>query len=167
MTQEVASPTPAAFREQTFGFLVNDVARTLRKRFDRRAASLGLTRAQWSVLFHLARNEGVNQRTLAATLEIEPITLTRILDRMEASDWIVRQPDPRDRRAYLLHLTPKARPVLEKLHALAAETRQEALAGIAASDQAHATSILERIKENLLRALAADREAAGTPKHEN
>src|SRR3546814_11223597 len=64
--------------------------------------TLGLTRSQWSVLAHLARNEGINQAALAETLEIEPITLVRLLDRLEAAEWVERQPDPNDRRARLL-----------------------------------------------------------------
>ena len=85
--------------EKSFGFLLYDAARLLRRDFERRAKQLGLTRAQWSVLAHLARNEGTNQAAAADVLEIEPITLVRLLDRLEAAGWVERRPDPNDRRA--------------------------------------------------------------------
>src|ERR1043165_3270769 len=118
--------------ERTLGFVLHDVARFLRKRFEQRArvARLGLTRAQWSVLAHLARQEGINQAALAQILEIEPITLVRLLDRLEAAKLIVRRPDPSDRRARALYLTPAARPLLERIWALAASVREEAMAGL-------------------------------------
>lgn len=135
--------------DRNLGFLLHDVARLLRKRFDQRARTLGLTRAQWSVLAHLARNEGINQAALAETLEIEPITLVRLLDRLEAADWVERRPDPKDRRARLLYLKDKARPVLDKMRALGAETREEAMAGLSDADRRQLTETLLAIKANL------------------
>jgi DNA-binding MarR family transcriptional regulator len=143
----------AAATEATIGFLINDVARLLRRHFDQRALALGLTRAQWSAMFHLARCEGINQRTLAGTLEIEPITLTRLIDRLEKKGWVERREDTNDRRAYLLHLTDRARPVMEELRALAAGTRQEALRGVSADEQARLARALTTIKTNLNAAL--------------
>src|SRR5690348_13133430 len=84
--------------ERSFGFLLYDAARLLRRDFDRRARRIGLTRAQWSVLANLVRNEGVNQAGLADIMEIQPITLVRLLDRLEEAGWIERRPDPTDRR---------------------------------------------------------------------
>ena len=100
---------------RTLGFVLNDVARLMRKRFEQRAraAALGLTRAQAAVLAHLARQEGVNQVSLAQILELEPITLARILDRLQAAGLVERRPDPKDRRAHLLYLTPSAFPLLD------------------------------------------------------
>src|SRR5882672_3339347 len=98
----------------SFGFLLHDIARLMRKRFDQRARGLGLTRAQWQVLAHLARHEGINQAGLAEILEIEPITLGRLVDRMADSGWLERRADPNDRRARLLYLTAKARPVFDR-----------------------------------------------------
>lgn len=99
MIQEIPS--------RTLGFVLNDVARLMRKRFEQRAraASLGLTRAQAAVLANLARQEGINQVSLAQILELEPITLARLLDRLQAASLIERRPDPKDRRAHLLYLT--------------------------------------------------------------
>src|SRR5258707_15845407 len=97
--------------EKPLGFVLHDVARFLRKRFELRGrdAQLGLTRAQWSVLAHLARQEGINQAALAQILEIEPITLVRLLDRLQAAGLVERRPDATDRRARVLYLTPAAR----------------------------------------------------------
>jgi len=135
--------------ERSFGFLLYDAARLLRRDFDRRARSLGLTRAQWSVLAHLKRNEGSNQASVADTLELEPITLVRLLDRLEAAGWVERRPDPDDRRARQLFLKDKARPVLDQLMALAAETRAVALAGIDEQEQELLIEALIKVRANL------------------
>src|SRR5690349_2775122 len=108
--------------DRNWGFLLHDAARLLRKRFDQRARGLGLTRAQWQVLAHVNRQEGLNQTALAEILEIEPITLVRLLDRLEAAGLIERRVHPRDRRVRLLYVTEKARPVLAEMQALGAAT---------------------------------------------
>jgi MarR family len=82
----------------TLGFLLHEVARLLRRRFEQNARDFGLTRSQWQVLAYLANNEGINQSGLADLLEIEPITLGRIVDRLQARGLIERHPDPSDRR---------------------------------------------------------------------
>src|SRR5262245_22148056 len=120
--------------ERSLGFVLFDVTRLLRKRFDRRARTIGLTRAQWSVLAHLSRNEGINQAALADILEIEPITLVHQLDKLEAAAWIERRLDASDRRVRLLFITATGRKILEKMHELGAATRLEALAGIPAAE---------------------------------
>lgn len=133
----------------TLGFLIHDVARLMRRRFDQRARSLGLTRSQWQVLALLARNEGINQGGLADLLEIEPITLCRLLDRMEEGGWVERRPDPRDRRARLLFMTAKAHPMLAHMRGLADEIRAEALDGMTEAERAALTAGLERLRANL------------------
>jgi MarR family transcriptional regulator for hemolysin len=140
-----ASPAP----EDTFGFVLHDVARLLRKRFDQRARALGLTRAQWQVLAHLARNEGINQSGLADILEIENITLGRLVDRLEASGWVERRLCGNDRRVRRLHLTEKAKPILGRMRALGEETRSEALAGLTPDEQTALLITLRRVRANL------------------
>jgi DNA-binding MarR family transcriptional regulator len=135
--------------EQGFGFLLHDVARHLRKRFDQRARVLGLSRAQWQVLAHLHRHEGINQRGLAEILEIESVTLGRLVDRLEAAGWIERRADPDDRRARRLYTTPKVAPVLERMWALGAMTREEALAGLGQDERMTLFAALEKIRANL------------------
>jgi DNA-binding MarR family transcriptional regulator len=148
---------------RTLGFVLSDVARLLRKRFEQRAraASLGLTRAQASVLAHLARQEGINQATLAQTLDLEPITLARLLDRLQSARLIERRSDPKDRRAHLLYLTEAAYPLLDHIFALAAEVREDALEGIAEPERARLVDMLILMKANLLaHAQEAERDAA-------
>src|SRR3546814_15306831 len=102
---------------RTLGFLLHDAARLLRKRFEQKARAHGsnLTRAQWSVLAHLSRQEGVNQTTLADTLDVEPITVARLVDKLEQLGLIERRADPGDRRARLLYLQPAAAPLLAEM----------------------------------------------------
>ena len=145
------SPSPPRFEglDRRLGFVVHDVARFLRKRFEQRARGLGLTRSQWSVLAHLARQEGLNQSALAEILEVEPITLARLIDRLEAAGWVERRGDPRDRRARLLFLAEKAHPMLARMWALGRETQEEAMAGLDPECRERLINTLLRIKANL------------------
>ena len=135
--------------KDTIGFLLHDTARLMRRDFERRSRSMGLTRAQWQTLFHLHRNEGCNQATLAEVLEVEPITLTRVLDRLESSGLVERRTDPDDRRARLLFLGQQALPLLEQLRALGAETREIALAGISEDERSQLMTLLTKMRANL------------------
>lgn len=146
--------------QKSFGFLLYDAARLMRRDFERRAKQLGLTRAQYSVLAHLARNEGTNQAAAADVLEIEPITLVRLLDRLEAAGWVERRQDPNDRRARLLYLTDKAHPILDQMFALSLETRDLALTGIAEPDRDTIIEMLITIRQNLSSREPAVREPA-------
>ena len=135
--------------KDTIGFLLNDAARLMRKDFERRTRPLGLTRAQWQTLFHLARNEGCNQATLADLLDVEPITIARTIDRLELSGLVERRADPSDRRARLLFLGKRAHPLLEQLRALGAETREIALAGIDEDERTLLMTLLTKMRANL------------------
>jgi DNA-binding MarR family transcriptional regulator len=135
--------------EPTFGYLVSDVARLLRKKFDRKARHIGVSLAQCRALVYLARHEGINQAGLADLLEIHPITLVRLIDRMEAAGWIERRADPADRRAHRLYLSEKAHPLLDRIHVLAAHTRGQALAGLADSERDNLVQLLARVHGNL------------------
>jgi DNA-binding MarR family transcriptional regulator len=138
--------------DRTLGFYVHDVARLLRRNFDRRLQSLGLTQAQWRAIAHLSREPGLKQAALAERLEVKPITLTRLIDRMEAAGWVERQSHPEDRRASLLYLTRKTRPILNQMHRRAADTLEEALAGLSPALRRGFGEALQRIKQNLLKA---------------
>lgn len=137
------------YMTDTFGFLLSDTARLLRKRFDERARQHGATRAQWKALLAISRNEGINQGTLADLLEVEPITLCRLVDRMEEGGLVERRRDPNDRRAWQLFLTDKAGPVLEELHATADELMGQALFGISEAQIVMMTGLLDQIRDNL------------------
>lgn len=135
---------------RSLGFLLGDVSRLVRKRFDMRANALGLTRAQWRVLARLRRREGINQRDLAEILEIETITLTRHIDRLEAKGWVERRRDPSDRRAWNLYLNPEVQPILDRMRKLSEITRAEALRGIPEAESERLINTLLKIKDNLL-----------------
>src|SRR5439155_23353418 len=111
-------------------FAPNDVARLLRPHADQKAARFGMTRAQWAVLARLARYEGLKQTELAEMLDLQPITLTRLLDRLCENELIERRADPDDRRAKRLFLRPAAQPLLERLGELGEELMDTALAGL-------------------------------------
>jgi MarR family transcriptional regulator, transcriptional regulator for hemolysin len=134
-----------------FGFILNDVARLLRTYADYKAAQFGITRAQWAVLVRLERSEGLNQTELADMLDLQPITLTRLLDKLSDSSLIERRPDPGDRRAKRLFLTPAARPLLKRLAELGEETMTSTLAGIEHDGIEKMVSQLALVKENLRR----------------
>jgi MarR family transcriptional regulator for hemolysin len=135
--------------DRDLGFLLHDVARLMRKRFEQNARDLGLTRAQGQVLVHLADNEGIHQGALAEKLGVEPITLTRILDRLEEAGLIERLLYRQDRRVRLLRLTPAAHPLIDAIFAVGAMTRDEAMAGVADEDRDRLFDILARMKVNL------------------
>ncbi|URW76292.1 MarR family transcriptional regulator [Sphingomonas donggukensis] len=134
----------------SLGFLISDVSRLMRRRFDERARRVGATRAQWKTLVTLSRHEGINQGGLAELLEVEPITLCRMIDRLEESKLVERRRDPADRRAWQIFLTEDAKPVLEKLRSYADEMFEAAFDGIDAAGRAQLFASLERIRENLL-----------------
>lgn len=135
--------------QQALGFILSDVARLIRRNFNRQVQSLGLTQAQWQVLAHLSRNQGMRQIQLADTLDMQPISVARIIDRMQASGWVERRPDPADRRAFNLYLTPQANPILEKMWEQGTHTRTEALKDIPVADQELLLRTLLRMRENL------------------
>lgn len=136
--------------EKTLGFLVHDVARLLRKRFEQNARGFELTRSQWQVLAYLSRNEGIQQGALAELLEIESITLTRMLDKLQALGLTERRQHPRDRRIWQLYLTPKAGPLIEQMRHVGALTREEALQGISQTDHERLVRTLMVMKSNLI-----------------
>lgn len=135
---------------RSLGFVLGDTSRLIRKRFDLRARELGLTRAQWRVLARLRRREGINQRDLAEILEIENITLTRHIDRLEEKGFVERRRDPADRRAWNLYLNDKVQPILDRMRELSAITRGEALRGFSEAETEKLIDQLLRIKSNIL-----------------
>jgi DNA-binding MarR family transcriptional regulator len=133
-----------------FGFLLKDVARLYTRRFEERAQALCLTLAQCKALAVLAKNEGVSQKRLAELSEIDPMSLVRILDRMEADGWVERRSDPEDRRARSLVVTERARPIIDQFWQVAGATRAEAFAGLAAAERTALVELLDRVHTNLI-----------------
>ena len=136
-------------RMRNFGFLLKDVTRRYVLRFEERAREISLTLSQCKALVRLEAHQGVNQVQLAALADVEPMTMVRILDRMQADGLLERRPDPADRRARLLYLTPKAKPFLDEIWRLSALTRAEAFAGIGRQDRDAFVGVLERVHANL------------------
>ena len=134
-------------------FVINDVARLLRTYADQRAAQFGMTRAKWAVLARLDRFEGLKQAELAEMLDLQPISLTRLLDGLAGNGLIERRPDPEDRRAKRLFLTPAARPLLKQLTDLGEDLMETALAGLPRGDVAALLGGLTAIKDNLRHAV--------------
>src|SRR6202789_1866210 len=110
--------------------LLHDVARMMRTRFDQRARMRGMTRAQWVILGRLERQPGISQNEMATICEVEPITVGRLVDRLESRGLIERRPDPADRRVRRLHLLPAAEPILADIHAYRAELTQMVTEGL-------------------------------------
>jgi MarR family transcriptional regulator for hemolysin len=132
-----------------FAFLVNDVARLLRTYADQRARQFGMTRAQWAVLVRLEQNEGLKQAELAEMLDLQPITLTRLVDRLAVSGLIERRPDPDDRRAKRLYLTPQAHPLMTRLAELGTDMMGTVLEGFDIATIERMIVDLSRARENL------------------
>ncbi|WP_397447956.1 MarR family winged helix-turn-helix transcriptional regulator [Pseudomonas sp. NA-150] len=148
--------------QPTMGFVLHDVARLMRKRFEQRARHTGLTRSQWHVLAILSMNEGIHQKALADLLEIESITLVRLLDKMEANGLIERRKHPTDRRMSLLFLTAAAHPLLDVMRGLGAATRSESTTGFSPAENEQLLQLLTRMRTNLLDACAQPVEAQAT-----
>jgi MarR family transcriptional regulator, transcriptional regulator for hemolysin len=133
-----------------FGFMLKDVTRLYAERFEQHAASLGLTLLQCRALVHLADNEGVSQVRLAELTDLEPMTLVRILDRMEGMGWLERRADPRDRRVHCLYLTGKARPLLDDIRRLMDVIWGEAFAGVPKRQSDLLMELLEKVRSNFM-----------------
>lgn len=155
--------------ERNFGFILNDVARLLRKVYDRRVRALGLTRSQWWVVTHLYRSEGVTQSELADILELERASLGRLLDRLEAKGWVRREADAKDRRAKRVYLTDQIEKPMRTMRSIAAGVRGDALSGLSAQEQDRFVDTLLTIKGNLMGledggANAGNRRPRGAPR---
>ena len=143
------------------GQVLSDVSRLLRRAFDERARGIGVTRPQWQVLTMLARHEGINLGGLAELLDVEPITLCRMIDRLQEAGLVERRPDPTDRRAWLLFLTHKAGGLLDELRPLGLNLFDEAMNGLNALEREALLNMLERIRGNLSRRPAPEFAAHG------
>ncbi|AQR72608.1 MarR family winged helix-turn-helix transcriptional regulator [Sphingomonas sp. LM7] len=134
---------------ENVGFLMGDVSRLMRRRFDERARKSGATGPQWRTLKMLERHEGLNQGQLAELLEVEPITCCRMIDRLEEAELVERRRDPADRRAWRIYLTDKAHPVLSELHDVAGEMIEAALHGLSPAQRDQLTAALNTIRSNI------------------
>ncbi len=137
--------------DQSIAALLSDVSRLMRRSFDTRSRDAGVIRPQWQVLSALRRHEGINQGRLADILDMEPITVCRMVDRLQETDLVERRADPADRRSWRLHLTKKADVLLRQLRPLADRMLEEALEGIDDAERRVVIAALDRMRRNLAR----------------
>jgi DNA-binding MarR family transcriptional regulator len=131
-------------------FLMADASRLFRRIFDEQARRLGVTGQQWRVLAALARHPGAKQNVVADILEVEPITLSRMVDRLAKSGMVERRADPADRRAWCLHLTGPAIPLIEEMRLMSHDITARALSQFNAEEEAQLLHLVSRFRENLL-----------------
>jgi MarR family transcriptional regulator, transcriptional regulator for hemolysin len=142
--------------KREIAFTIMDVARMLKTYADQRARQFGISRAQWAVLIRIERSEGLKQSELADLLDLQPISLTRLLDRLADNGLIERRADPNDRRANRLYLKPAAKPLLGRLSELGADMMETVLEGLDAKSIDRMLKELGMLKDNLRRAISAN-----------
>jgi DNA-binding MarR family transcriptional regulator len=150
MITRPASTGTRLTESRRFGFLLRDVTRLYAQRFEQHAAALGLTLAQCKALIRLADCEGVSQVRLSELTDLDPMTLVRILDRMESEGWLERRRDPRDRRVRCLYLTSKAKPLLDDIRGLIDITWADAFAGMPKQKSDLVMELLDTVRSNLI-----------------
>jgi DNA-binding MarR family transcriptional regulator len=158
-----AGAEPFLAADRSFGFLVHDVSRLVKRRFERAARHTGLpiTRRQAAVLLYIARKEGVSQAEVANWLDLEPIALVRMLDKLHEEGLVERRAHPTDRRVRTLWLMPAARAVVERILEINMSIREEAFAGLAAGVREAVIAALTSVKDNLLVQEEASNERPG------
>ena len=129
--------------------LLHDVARLLRTRFDQRARAKGMTRAQWVILVRVNATPGLSQNELASILEVEPISVGRLIDRLQGRGLVERRADPTDRRIWRLHLLPAAEPVLEEISKARDVLGDQLLDGVDPAVRTQVVDALLTMKNNL------------------
>ena len=149
----VMRPQPV---KREIAFTIMDVARLLKTYADQRARQFGISRAQWAVLIRIERTEGLKQSELAELLDLQPISLTRLLDRLADNGLIERRADPNDRRANRLYLTAVAKPLLTRLTELGGDMMETVLNGLDEKSIERMLKQLVTLKDNLRRAISAN-----------
>jgi DNA-binding MarR family transcriptional regulator len=147
--------------DENIGTLLAQVSRLMRRSFDERARGIGVTRPQWQVLSLLMQHAGSNQGALAELLEVEPITLGRMIDRLQEAELVERRADPADRRAWRIFLTGKGEGLLDQLRPLGHETLDLALDGVSEAECEQCMKILAKVRANLSRKVQVEVAANG------
>ena len=136
---------------ETIGFLLNDSARLFRRAFNARTKDSGITALQWRMISYLKRHEGIRQGPLAELIEVEPITLSRMVDRLVEAELVERRADPTDRRAWRLYLTARAGDLLQTMRRTAEDLNAEATEGLSPAEREQLATLVERVRANLSR----------------
>jgi MarR family transcriptional regulator, transcriptional regulator for hemolysin len=139
----------AADSTSTIGYLIADLSRLYGRVFDRRAAHLGLTRVQWRALKRIHQAEGISQTALAELMDMEPIAVGRVVDRLQKAGFVERRGDPNDRRVWRLHLSPQSTQIMEAIEQVSAGVREDSLAGVDRDELRTALKVLSQIRETL------------------
>lgn len=140
---------------ETIGFILNDTARLYRRAFNARVRDSGITALQWRLITYLKRHEGIRQGPLAELIEVEPITLSRMVDRLVEAGLVERRADPADRRAWRLYLTERAAELLGGIRPAVEALNDEALEGLSAAERDRLLDLVERVRANLSRRVCA------------
>lgn len=141
--------------QAAIGYLLGDAARLFRRAFNARTRETGVTALQYRLMAYLGRNEGIRQGELAELIEVEPITLSRMVDRLEAARALQRQADPADRRALRLYLTPRGRELVQSIRSITAAVSLEATDGLTDAERDQLAQLVDRIRANLSRRAAS------------
>lgn len=145
---------------ETIGFLLNDTARLFRRAFNARTRDTGITALQWRLITYLRRHQGIRQGPLAELIEVEPITLSRMIDRLVEAELVERRADPTDRRAWLLYLTPRTGDLLGAMRPDIDALTAEATEGLSTAERDQLVDLVERVRANLSRRICPKEEAA-------
>ncbi|MBB3860017.1 DNA-binding MarR family transcriptional regulator [Novosphingobium hassiacum] len=135
--------------EANVAYVSSDIGRLYRKRFAAAAKRFGVTGPQWRALATINRTPGTTQQALASWLEVEAITVARMIDRLSKLDLVERRDDPADRRRWRLYLTPKADELMIGMASCASAVIDESVAGLSAAEQQQLLALLERVRANL------------------
>lgn len=150
---------PNLEKEKSIGFLVHEVARLFRRRFEDEARVHGITLPQWRALGEIYKNQGISQVTLAGCIDSDPMTLSGILDRLEKRGLIERYPDPNDSRAKLARLTASGVELVDTARSIGREFYENALSGLSETERARMVAGLTRIRANLTNMNTEEKEA--------
>jgi len=134
---------------ERLGFLIHDAARLMRRRFERMGSEYGLSAAQWRLMVRVVREEGLTQARLAELLEIEPISVSRLIDRMQEGGWVERRQDAADRRVHMIFPTARSRETFGAIKGVAGEVFEQALAGLSLQERQAILHGLSTIVNNL------------------
>lgn len=133
----------------SLGYLIADLSRLYGRVFDRRAAHLGLTRVQWRALKRIHQDEGLTQAALADVMDMEPIAVGRVIDRLQKAGFIERRSDPNDRRCWRLHLSPQSNQIMDVIENVAVGLREDSLAEVEPGQLQITLQVLSQIRETL------------------
>ncbi len=151
-------------RSLGLGYLVADLSRLFGRVFDRRAAHLDLTRVQWRALKRIHQNEGMTQSALADVLDMEPIAVGRVVDRLHKAGFVDRRADPADRRCWRLHLAPQSTQVMDAIEDVARSVRDDCVASVDPQELQVTLKVLGQIRETLSRLDRESRSDALSPR---